>query len=57
MKHEISQRHFSVALVNMETGIDYLREEMGSAVDVMIAVKRALDPHDILNPGKLFEQK
>ena len=36
--------------------IDYLRQEMGSAVDVMMAVKQALDPHDILNPGKLFTE-
>jgi FAD/FMN-containing dehydrogenase len=32
----------------------YLQQEMGSAMDIMIAVKKALDPDDILNPGKLF---
>jgi len=36
--------------------IDYLRQEMGPAMDVMMAVKQALDPHDILNPGKLFSK-
>ena len=32
----------------------YLREEHGAAVEVMRAIKRALDPHDLLNPGKLL---
>ncbi len=34
---------------------DFLREEIGDdAVAVMRAVKRALDPANILNPGKIF---
>lgn len=34
--------------------IGYLEEELGqSAVDVMRSIKRALDPHNILNPGKV----
>jgi D-lactate dehydrogenase (cytochrome) len=31
----------------------YLRAELGGAVDVMQAIKRALDPDDIFNPGKI----
>jgi len=32
----------------------YLRRELGGAVDVMAAIKRALDPDDIMNPGKIL---
>ncbi|MDJ1007343.1 MAG: FAD-linked oxidase C-terminal domain-containing protein [Paracoccaceae bacterium] len=31
----------------------YLDRELGPATDVMRAIKRALDPQDILNPGKI----
>jgi D-lactate dehydrogenase (cytochrome) len=31
----------------------YLRRELGEAVDVMVAIKSALDPQGILNPGKI----
>ncbi|MFI7669373.1 FAD-binding oxidoreductase [Nocardia sp. NPDC049526] len=33
----------------------YLRAEHGSAVEVMAAVKRALDPLGLLNPGKILD--
>lgn len=32
----------------------YLRRELGGAVDVMAAIKRAMDPDNILNPGKII---
>src|SRR5690606_11756511 len=32
----------------------YLRHELGPAVDYMRAVKQALDPLNILNPGKIL---
>lgn len=32
----------------------YLRDERGPAVDVMARIKAALDPHGILNPGKIL---
>jgi len=34
--------------------INYLVSEHGSAVQTMIAIKKALDPLNILNPGKIF---
>jgi D-lactate dehydrogenase (cytochrome) len=33
---------------------DWLVAELGEAVDVMRTIKRALDPHDLFNPGKIF---
>lgn len=33
----------------------YLREEHGAAVDVMATIKQALDPLNILNPGKIVD--
>ena len=34
--------------------IRYLVAEHGEGVDVMVAIKKALDPLNILNPGKIF---
>jgi D-lactate dehydrogenase (cytochrome) len=32
----------------------YLREELGNAVDAMRSLKAALDPHSLMNPGKII---
>jgi D-lactate dehydrogenase (cytochrome) len=34
--------------------IEFMREEHGDAVEVMRAIKRALDPGNLLNPGKII---
>jgi D-lactate dehydrogenase (cytochrome) len=34
--------------------IEYLAEQHGESVDVMRAIKRALDPENRMNPGKIF---
>ena len=34
---------------------DWLRTELGEAVDIMASIKRTLDPTNILNPGKIFQ--
>ena len=35
--------------------MDFLREEAGlGTIDMMRAIKQALDPDNILNPGKIF---
>jgi FAD/FMN-containing dehydrogenase len=33
----------------------YLEEEHGDALGVMKAIKRALDPDNRMNPGKIFQ--
>ena len=33
----------------------YLRAEYGAGVEIMRSIKQALDPDNILNPGKIFE--
>ena len=34
--------------------MDYLDAEFGPALDLMRQIKRTLDPHNIMNPGKIF---
>ena len=32
--------------------VDLVPEELGRGFDVMLDIKRTLDPHNIMNPGK-----
>ncbi|MCW9042912.1 MAG: FAD-binding protein [Pseudopelagicola sp.] len=34
----------------------YLVKELGGAVDMMVAIKRAIDPDNIMNPGKILPE-
>ncbi len=34
--------------------IAYMREEHGNAVDLMVVIKSAIDPQNIMNPGKIL---
>ena len=36
--------------------LKYLAEEHGESLDTMRAIKRALDPHNMMNPGKLIPE-
>jgi D-lactate dehydrogenase (cytochrome) len=36
--------------------LKYLQEEHGASLDTMRAIKRALDPHNLMNPGKLIPE-
>ena len=35
--------------------MSYLQDEHGAALDVMKSIKRALDPDNVMNPGKMFD--
>jgi D-lactate dehydrogenase (cytochrome) len=34
--------------------MEYLRDEHGPALEVMKTIKRALDPENLMNPGKML---
>ena len=60
---EIWQRSSEVilregAVINDHHGVGiklgpYMRRQHGAALDAMRQIKAALDPHDVMNPGKL----
>ena len=60
LHHRLVQR--AISMDGTSTGehgigrgkIEYLEEELGAAVSLMRNVKQALDPQNIMNPGKIF---
>ena len=52
MKGTLSAEHGTVL-----TRSPHIAREMGPAMDVMRKIKQSLDPHNILNPGKMFLEK
>jgi alkyldihydroxyacetonephosphate synthase len=45
----VISHHHGIGLARQE----YLRQELGTSYQVLERIKNALDPHGILNPGKL----
>jgi D-lactate dehydrogenase (cytochrome) len=35
----------------------YMEREMGAALDVMATIKAAIDPKNIMNPGKILPER
>lgn len=55
--HELALRLSGSVSAEHGTGlvrVPFMRQEHGPALDTMLAIKRALDPKGILNPGKIW---
>ena len=44
----------SAGALAQDQKIDFLKDELGKAVDVMRSIKAALDPLGLMYPGKIF---
>lgn len=56
--HEVEQLHGSISAEHGvgQQKVDYLESHRGRAsYDVMRSIKRALDPHNLMNPGKVLK--
>jgi len=51
---DLASRKSDGDLKNEVTKIDFLIAEHGEAVSVMRAIKKAIDPDNIMNPGKIL---